>query len=153
MWLRLSIPLFQGGLDRSRVRQARQTVNARSSDLDDTVRGVQRAVSTAWERLLAAGAATTAFGEEARGSQIALDGVQEEALVGQRSVLDVLDAEQELFTAQVSLVRAQREQVVATYQLKSATGELTVAGLDLAVQPFDAEANYRHQRNRVIGLD
>lgn len=151
--LQLSVPLFQGGADRSRVRQNRQLVDARRSDLEDTLRGVQRSVTTAWERVLAARAAIEAFEEEARANQIALDGVEEEALVGQRTVLDVLDAEQELFTSQVSLVRAQREWVVATYQLKSAVGELTVAGLGLAVEPFDAEANYLQQRDRLFGID
>jgi TolC family type I secretion outer membrane protein len=151
--LELSVPLFQGGADRSRVRQNRQLVEARRSDLEDTLRGVQRAVTTSWERLVAARAAIQAFEEEAQANQIALDGVQEEALVGQRTVLDVLDAEQELFTSQVNLVRAQREWVIATYQLKSSVGELTVAGLSLDVQPFDAEANYLQQRDRLFGID
>ncbi len=151
--LQLSVPLFQGGADRSRVRQERQLVEARRNDLEDTLRGVQRSVTTFWERALAARAAIVALEEEARANQIALDGVEEEALVGQRTVLDVLDAEQELFTSQTDLVRAQREWVVATYQLKSAVGELTVAGLGLAVQPFDAEANYLQQRDRLFGID
>ncbi len=151
--LQLTVPLFQGGADRSRVRQNRQLVDARRSDLENTLRGVQRSVSTSWERVLAARAAIEAFEEEARANQIALDGVEEEALVGQRTVLDVLDAEQELFASQVNLVQAQREWVLATYQLKSAVGELTVAGLDLEVQPFDAEANYLEQRDRLFGID
>ena len=151
--VQVSIPLFQGGADRSRVRQTRQTVEARRSDLEDTLRGVQRSVTTAWERVSAARAAIDAFEEEVRANQIALDGVEEEAMVGQRTVLDVLDAEQELFDSQVNLVRARREWIVATYQLKSAVGELTVAGLDLDVQPFDATANYLQQRDRLFGLD
>jgi TolC family type I secretion outer membrane protein len=151
--LELSVPIFQGGADRSRVRQNRQTVDARRSNLEDTLRGVQRSVTTSWKRILAARAAIDALQEEARANQIALDGVEEEALVGQRTVLDVLDAEQELFNSQVSLVEAQREWVVATYQLKSAVGELTVVGLDLAVQSFDPEANYLEQRDRLFGID
>jgi outer membrane protein TolC len=91
--------------------------------------------------------------EEVRANGIALDGVQEEALVGQRTVLDVLDAEQELFDSETNLVRARREWIVATYQLKSAVGELTVAGLDLPVQPFDDTTNYIVQRDRLFGLD
>ncbi len=151
--LTLSVPLFQGGADRSRVRQNRETVQARRSELEDTLRGVQRSVTTAWERVLAARAVIDALEEESRANQIALDGVEEEALVGQRTVLDVLDAEQELFTSQVDLVRAQREWVVATYLLKSAVGELTVAGLDLGVKPYDGEANYLKQRDRLFGID
>jgi TolC family type I secretion outer membrane protein len=151
--LQLSIPIFQGGADRSRVRQNRQTVDARRSDLEDTLRGVQRSVTTSWERVIAAQAAIDALQEEVRANQIALDGVEEEALVGQRTVLDVLDAEQELFDSQVNVVQARREWIVATYQLKSAIGELTVAGLGLDVQPFDSTANYLQQRDRLFGLD
>jgi len=151
--VQLSVPLFQGGADRSRVRQNRQIVDARRSELEDTLRGVQRSVSASWERVIAAQAAIVALEEESRANQIALDGVEEEALVGQRTVLDVLDAEQELFDSQTNLVRARREWVVATYQLKSAVGELTVAGLDLPVQPFDDTANYLVQRDRLFGLD
>jgi TolC family type I secretion outer membrane protein len=151
--LQLSVPLFQGGADRSRVRQNRQTVDARRSDLENTLRGVQRAVTTSWERVIAARAAVRSFEEEVRANQIALDGVREESLVGQRTVLDVLNAEQELFTSQTSLVSAQREAVLATYQLKSAIGELTVSGLDLDVQPYDADAYYLRNRDRLFGLD
>ena len=63
-------------------------------------------MTSSWERLLAATAAIDAFQAEVRANQIALEGVQQEALVGARTVLDVLDAEQELFTSQVNLVRA-----------------------------------------------
>jgi len=151
--VQLSVPLFQGGADRSRVRQTRQLVDARRSELEDTLRGVQRSVSASWERIIAAQAALAALQEEVRANQIALDGVEEEALVGQRTVLDVLDAEQELFDSQTNVVRARREWIVATYQLKSAVGELTVGGLDLPVQPFDDTANYLVQRDRLFGLD
>lgn len=151
--LGLSVPLYQGGAVYARVRQNRQTVQTRRSELENVLRGVQRSVTTAWERVLASEASIMALKSEVRANQIALDGVQEEALVGQRTVLDVLDAEQELFISQVNLVRAQRELVIASYQLKSAIGDLTVSGLSLAVEPFDPEAYYRLQRDRLFGLD
>jgi TolC family type I secretion outer membrane protein len=151
--LELSVPLFQGGADRSRVRQNRQLVEAQRNNLENTLRGVQRSVTTSWENVLAARAAIQALEEEVRANQVALQGVQEEALVGQRTVLDVLDAEQELFVSQTDLVRAQAVEVLATYQLKSAIGELTVAGLSLNVQPYDPDANYLRQRDRLFGLD
>ncbi len=151
--LNLSVPLFQGGADYSRVRQNRQLVTARRNDLENTLRGVQRSVTTAWERVLAARAAIDALESEVRANGIALEGVQEEALVGQRTVLDVLDAENELFVSQVDLVRARRELVLATYQLKSAIGELTVARLDLPVEPYDDERYYNRVRNRLFGLE
>ncbi|MFO1074085.1 MAG: TolC family outer membrane protein [Geminicoccaceae bacterium] len=149
----VSIPLYQGGADYSRVRQSRQLVRQRRSELETTHRSVQEVVSASWERLLAATAAIEAFKSEVRANRIALEGVQQEALVGSRTVLDVLDAQQELFTSQVNLVRAQREEVVASYQLKLAVGQLTVSQLNLAVQPFDSQTYYNRQRTRLFGLD
>ncbi len=150
--LTVTIPLYQGGAEYARVRAARQTIEARRNDLDAAHRAVQQQVASAWDRLLAASAAITAFRAEVRANDIALQGVQEENLVGARTVLDVLDAEQELFTSRVNLVRAEREEILASYQLKAAIGELTTDGLGLRVERFDAERNYRVTRNRLMGL-
>lgn len=148
----VSVPLYQGGGEYARVRQNRQAVREQRDLLENAHRSVQEVVSASWDRLLAASAAITAFRAEVRANQIALEGVQQEALVGARTVLDVLDAEQELFTSQVNLVRARREEILASYQLKAAVGELTAADLDLAVKPYDAEAYYESTRNRLFGL-
>ena len=78
--------------------------------------------------------------------------VQQEALVGSRTVLDVLDAEQELLDASVSLVRAERDEVVAAYQLRSAVGRLTAESLNLPVKKYDFTKNYRRVRNKWFGL-
>jgi len=82
----------------------------------------------------------------------ALDGVRQEALVGARTVLDVLDAEQELFAAEVELTRARREAVMAGYRMLAARGELSVAGLGLEVEPYDPEGHYREVRDKWYGL-
>jgi TolC family type I secretion outer membrane protein len=150
--LTLSIPLYQGGGEYSRVRQNRQVVRQRRDDLETAHRSVQELVTSSWERLLAATAAIEAFRAEVRANQIALEGVQQEALVGARTVLDVLDAEQELFTSQVNLVRASREEVLASYQLKLAVGQLTVEGLSLPVQAYNPVAYYDANRTRLFGL-
>jgi outer membrane protein len=114
---------------------------------------VREGVASSWDRLFAARAAIRSFRDEVRANRIALEGVQQEALVGSRTVLDVLDAEQELFTSEVNLVRAQRELVVASYQLKSAIGELTVDDLRLGVETFDPTAYYQRNRTRLFGLE
>jgi TolC family type I secretion outer membrane protein len=150
--LTLSIPLYQGGGEYSRVRQNRQVVRQRRDDLETAHRSVQELVTSSWERLLAATAAIEAFRAEVRANQIALEGVQQEALVGARTVRDVLDAEQELFTSQVNLVRASREEVLASYQLKLAVGQLTVEGLSLPVQAYNPVAYYDANRTRLFGL-
>ena len=150
--VQLSIPLYQGGRVYSQVRERRQTLRRRQSELEGSVRGVQRNVATSWELLQAARSAIEALRSQVNANQIALNGVQQEALVGQRTVLDVLDAEQELFQAQVDLVRARQIETFASYQLKSAVGELTVVRLGLDVEPYDAEAYFEQQRNRLFGI-
>ena len=151
--LQLSVPLYQGGRVYSEVRQSRQTLKQRQSELETSVRSVQRFVSAAWDRLAAARAAIVAIESQVRANRIALNGVQEEASVGQRTVLDVLDAEQELFQSQTDLVRAVSIEVIASYELKSSVGQLTVAGLALNVVPFDPRSYYDQQRNRLFGTD
>lgn len=151
--LQLSVPLYQGGAAYARVRQARQTVTGRQRELDAATREVQRQVASAWEALRAAGAAIEAFEAQVRANRIALEGVRQEALVGTRTVLDVLDAEQELFDSQVNLVRARRDRVVASYRLAAAIGELTAARLGLGVELYDPEPNYLRQRARLFGLE
>jgi len=151
--LDLSIPLYQGGGVSARVRQSRQRVDEQQNTLEASLRQVQRNVTASWRQLEAAQASIEAFESQVRANEIALEGVQEEALVGQRTVLDILDAEQELFDAQVDLVRARRDEVVASYQLKSAIGELTVLDLGLDVEPYNADAYYERQRTRLFGID
>ncbi|NBP72234.1 MAG: hypothetical protein EBU57_03415 [Alphaproteobacteria bacterium] len=85
-------------------------------------------------------------------AEIALEGVREEANVGSRTVLDVLDAEQELLDARVGLVRAMRDELVATYQLRQAVGELTAAKLGLPVELYNPENHYRRVRGKWWGL-
>ncbi|HET6469918.1 MAG TPA: TolC family outer membrane protein [Geminicoccaceae bacterium] len=151
--LNLSVPLYQGGAEYSRVRQSRQTVQQRRQNLEAAHRGVQAAVATAWDNLLAATAAIRSFEDEVRANEIAVEGVEQEAQAGLRTTLDVLDAQQELFTSQVNLVRARAVEVVASYQLKSAIGELTVADLALPVEPYDPLLHYARTRNRLFGID
>ncbi|MCS6879040.1 MAG: TolC family outer membrane protein [Geminicoccaceae bacterium] len=150
--LTVTVPLYQGGAEHARVRAARQTVEQRRNDLEASYRSVQQTVAASWDRLLAATAAIQAFRAEVRANDIALQGVQEENLVGARTVLDVLDAEQELFTSRVNLVRAERDEILAAYQLKAAIGQLTVEDLGLRVERYDPERNYRIARERLFGI-
>jgi TolC family type I secretion outer membrane protein len=148
----LSVPLYQGGGEYSRVRQAKQTVRQRQDDLEATFRNVREEVTAAWQALTTARTQIESFTEQVRAAEIALEGTRQEALVGQLTTLDVLDQEQVLFQAQVDLVNARREEVLASYRLKSAVGELTVVGLSLPVEPYEPEAYYSDVRNRWIGL-
>ncbi len=149
----VSVPLYQGGALRSQIREARQTASQRQRELESQTRNVQRAVTATWETLEAAKASIEALSEQVDANRVALQGVQEEANVGQRTTLDVLDAEQELFISQVDLVRATANEVLASYQLKQAVGNLTVVAMDLDVDPYRPDTYYLQQRNRLFGLD
>jgi TolC family type I secretion outer membrane protein len=149
----VTVPLYQGGAEYADVRRSRAQLSQNRSNLEAAQRSVREGVASSWDRLFAARAAIRSFRDEVRANRIALEGVQQEALVGSRTVLDVLDAEQELFTSEVNLVRAQRELVVASYQLKSAIGELTVDDLRLGVETFDPTAYYQRNRTRLFGLE
>ena len=148
----LSVPLYQGGGEYARVRQTKQTVRQRQDDLEATFRNVREEVTAAWQALTTARTQIESFTEQVRAAEIALEGTRQEALVGQLTTLDVLDQEQVLFQAQVDLVNARREEILASYRLKSAVGELTVVGLSLPVEPYEPEAYYSDVRNRWIGL-
>ena len=91
--------------------------------------------------------------EQVRAAELALEGVEQEAEVGSRTTLDVLDAQQELLSAQVALVRAQRDEYVAAFEVKSSIGRLTVAALGLGVEAFDEEVYYNRVRNRWFGTN
>lgn len=148
---RVSIPLYQSGSVSSRVRAAKQIVVQRRNERNQAVRDAVEAATRAWEALQTAQAQIVSFTAEARASGIALEGVEQEARVGSRTVLDVLDAEQELLNARVSLTRAKRDEVVATYQLRAAVGRLTAESLGLEVDYYDPGRHYDGVRNKWFG--
>lgn len=148
---RLTIPLYTGGAVSARVREAKQIAGQRREELSLAIRTAMEAGSQTWETLQTARARIRALSSEIRAAQIALEGVQQEALVGSRTVLDVLDAEQELFIARVNLVSALRDEVVAAYQLRTATGDLTAAKLKLAVKIYNPEKYHNDNRGRWFG--
>jgi outer membrane protein len=148
----LVVPLYQRGAEYSRVRQSKQTAIQRRYDLTDIERAVRREIVTSFEALRAARAQITALDEQVEAAQAALEGVREEAIVGSRTVLDVLNAEQELFVAQVRRERAAAEEIEASYRLRAAVGRLTLADLGVEGPRYDQEANYRRVRDRWFGL-
>ena len=139
----LVIPLYQAGLTSSRVRQAKQIAHQRHQDIIEARRAVVEAATQAWHALQTARAQIRAFKSATRANAIALDGVRQEAAAGLRTVLDVLDAEQELLDARVNLVRAERDEIVAAFQVYQAMGRLTARQLKLPVRKFDPTAYHR----------
>jgi len=148
----LRVPLYQGGSEYARIRQNKQTVRQRRDDLEAVFRAVRNEVTSAWQALVTATTRIDSIAAQVRANEIAVEGARQEALVGQRTTLDVLDQEQDLFQSQVDLVQARRDQIIASFRVKAAVGELTVVGIDLPVEPYNPEAYYADVRNRWIGL-
>ncbi|HWQ13105.1 MAG TPA: TolC family outer membrane protein, partial [Roseiflexaceae bacterium] len=122
----LTVPIYQGGAEYSLIRQAKETLTQRRLDLDTAREQAQQAVVQAWGQLEAARSQIQATEAQVAAAETALNGVREEARVGQRTTLDVLNAQQELVSARVALVTAQRDRVVASYALLAAVGRLSV---------------------------
>jgi len=129
----LNWKFFQGGAVLSRMRQAQFDASRARSQIVEAQRASTEAVTMAWTGLKAARATIRSSQAAVDANEIALEGVRQEADVGARTTLDVLDAEQELLDSRVTLVQARRNEVVATYQLLAAIGQLTVDYLDLPV--------------------
>ncbi|HSV28092.1 MAG TPA: TolC family outer membrane protein [Candidatus Omnitrophota bacterium] len=149
--LQVSVPLYEAGDAYSRLRAQKHTYGQRRIEADQARRDAIEAATQSWEDLQSARARIKSFEAQIRASEMALAGVEEEAKVGSRTVLDVLDAEQELFDARVSLVRAQRDEMVAAFELKSALGDMTAQGLNLPVAVYDPVEHYEDVRGKWIG--
>jgi outer membrane protein len=147
----LRVPIYEGDEVYSRVREAEQTASQRSLEILDIRRQVRQQVTEAWNLLLAATATIRAARVQVDANRQALEGVQQEMRVGTRTVLDVLDAEQELVDSQVLLATAERDRIVAGYQLIASIGRMTARTLNLDLVPYDPEQNYRETRGKVIG--
>lgn len=149
--LNLTVPLYQGGEVYSRLRAQKHTYGRRKIEADQARRDALESATRGWEDLQSARARIRSFESQIRASELALAGVEEEAKVGSRTVLDVLDAEQELFDARVNLVRAQRDEMVASFQLKSALGQMTAENLALPVEVYDPTKHYEDVRGKWFG--
>lgn len=147
----LSVPLYEKGAVYSRLREAKQRTGQRRAQVDIARRNSVEEVTRSWEALQTARAQIVAFQAAIQAAAVALEGVQREAEVGSRTLLDVLDAEQELLDARVSLVGAQRDETVAAYRLKAAAGQLTARQLGLAVELYDPSVHYDEVRGKWIG--
>ena len=147
----ISIPLYQAGAVYSGIRSAKEEANRRRILVEAARRNVIETSSKAFTAWTTARAQAEALEAEVASAEIALEGVEQEALVGARTVLDVLDAEQERLSAQVRLVRASRDNFVAAYTLLSALGKLTAKNLGLPVEIYNYDKNFVRVRNLYYG--
>jgi outer membrane protein len=149
---RLSVPIYSGGDLSSKVRQAKETLGQRRIELDIARDQVRQAVISAWGQLDAARAQIRAAEAQVAAENLVLSGIIEERKVGQRTTLDVLNAQQELLNARVLQVSAQHDRVIASYALLAAVGMLSAATLGLDVQAYDPIQHYTQVRDKWGGL-
>jgi TolC family type I secretion outer membrane protein len=148
----VTIPLYQAGNVESQVRQSKQQYYRTRRLVDEALRAAEQSGVAAWQALDTANAQISAFEEQVKAARVALDGIRQEQQVGARTIIDVLDQEQSYLNAQVSLVSAQTDQVVAQYQLLSAVGRLTARDLKLKTDLYDPKKHYNEVRDKFIGI-
>ena len=148
----VTVPLYEGGAVYSQTRQAQQVVAQRKSLVDDARRAAAQSAATFWEQIVSDRATIVSLQSAIRANEIALDGTQQEAAVGQRTVLDILNAEQVLLQSRVNLVSSQHDEIVAELSLSSAVGTLTAKSLALPVELYDPDKNFATVRDKWIGF-
>ncbi len=145
---RVTVPFYTGGEVEARIRQAKHTHVQRLQEIEQARTEVQAQVVTAWSQLQAAKAAVESDQASVDANRIALAGVREEERVGQRTLLDVLNAEQELLNSEVTLATDRRNLVVASYTVLSTVGRLNAQELGVASLVYDPEQHYQEVRNK-----
>jgi outer membrane protein len=148
----VTVPIYQGGTEYSAIRQNKETLGQQRLNLDVNRDQARATVVQNWGQLDAAKAQIEATTAQVNAAEIALNGVREEARVGQRTTLDVLNAQQELVNARVALVTAQHDRVVASYALLAAVGGLSMQHLGLNVMIYDPQVHYQQVRDAWIGV-
>jgi outer membrane protein len=148
----LSVPVYQGGAEYSLIRQSKETLAQQRLVLEQTRDQTRANTVTAWGQLVAGRAQVASAQSQVTASEIALNGVREEAKAGQRTTLDVLNAQQALVNARVALVTAQHDRVVASYAVLNSVGRLSPQVLNLPTSIYDPSVHYRQVRDSWYGV-
>jgi outer membrane protein len=149
--LTLTVPLYQGGGEYSKIRAAKESFGETQNQIEAALRVATLNATQAWQNLHAAQANILSFQSQIEANTIAYNGVVEEQRVGTRTLLDVLNAQQELFTSQSNLATAQHDEAVSAYQVKTAVGDMTALALNLQVERYDPQKHYDAVRDQWIG--
>jgi outer membrane protein len=150
--LRVTVPLYQGGVEYSTIRQSKETLAQRRLDLAATRDQARATVVQVWGELEAAKAQIQAAQEQVRTAEVALNGVRMEARLGMRTTFDELNAQQALVNAQLNLVTARHNRVVGSYNLLSAVGRLSPQTLRLPTAIYDPRVHYQQVRDAWEGV-
>jgi outer membrane protein len=147
----LTVPIYQAGEVDARIRQNVETRSQLRHLINESREAVRANITSQWGAFVAARAQIVSDQAQVEANNVALSGVREEEKVGQRTVLDVLDAEQELLNAQVALATSRRDLVVASYQVLAAIGRLSAGNIGLGVEQYDPSRHYDEVKNKFIG--
>jgi outer membrane protein len=147
-----SVPIFQGGVEYALIRQSKENLAQQRLNLETTRDQTRANVVQAWGQLEAGKAQVQSAQAQVTASEIALNGVREEAKAGQRTTLDVLNAQQALVNARVALVTAQHDRVVASYSVLNAVGRLAPQVLGLNTTVYDPSVHYQQVRDSWAGV-
>ena len=150
--LNMSMPLYTGGATRANIRKSKYQRWAAREALQEAERAVVSGVTASWASMQASKSNIASIGEQVKASAIALEGTQKEEALGNRTVLDVLNAYQTLLLSQVNEVRARHDYYVSGLKLLQSMGKLTAQKMNLNVQYYDAEANYYNTRGKWLSL-
>ncbi len=148
----VSVPIYEGGETYATIRQAKEQLGVAEFQADVSRDNVRAAVISAWGLLVSSKAAVQADQSQVNAAEIALNGTREEARVGQRTTLDVLNAQQTLLNARVALVGAQRDRVVASYSILASCGRLSASLIGLRVQPYNPVVHFEQVKDKWFGL-
>ena len=147
-----TVPIYQGGAEYSLIRQSKENLSQQRLVLEQTRDQARANTVTAWGQLVAGKAQVASAQAQVTASEIALNGVREEAKAGQRTTLDVLNAQQALVNARVALVTAQHDRVVASYSVLSTVGRLSPQVLHLQTTTYDPSVHYQQVRDSWFGV-
>src|ERR1700733_14313213 len=148
----ISAPIYQGGAEYSLIRQSKENLAQQRLNLETTRDQTRANTVTAWGQLVAGKAQVSSAQAQVQASEIALNGVREEAKAGQRTTLDVLNAQQALVNARVALVTAQHDRVVASYSVLNFIGRLSPQILNLPTITYDSSVHYQQVRDSWVGV-
>jgi len=149
---RVDVPLYQGGGVAARVRQAKETNHQLKKEVEDARLRIHAEVIANWAQLQSTASQIKSAQDALDANRIALEGVKEEEKVGQRTTLDVLNAQLEYLGSQIQLVTAKRDRVVAEYSVYSSVGRLDAQSLGLSVPFYDPFEHYNIVKNKWFGL-
>lgn len=150
--IQVTIPIYSGGRTSAQVRQSKETLGQRRIEVDVARDQVRQAIAQAYSQMASAKAQIIAQRSVVAAAELALNGVIEERKVGQRTTLDVLNAQADVLTGQVSLAQAERDSVVASYAVLLAVGRLNPSQIGLQVAEYRPEEHYEAVKDKWIGL-